>query len=105
MSLSLFLQQCPVCLVHQIWMVFEMGGRTVVVLWDVASMIYSIWLIVLYVVLPYSSIDTTAAWKKLRFISSDRSDFHMTENLSIATHAFASRILMSFSVDETLLPR
>ena len=36
---------------------------------------------------------------------SDRSDFHMIDNLSIAVHAFARRILMSFSVDETLLPR
>ena len=54
---------------------------------------------------PYSSIDTTAAWKKLRFISSVRSDFHMIESLSIAIHAFISRVSMSFSVDETLLPR
>ena len=53
---------------------------------------------------PYNSIDTTAAWKKLCFILSDRSDFHMINNLSIAAHAFSSRIL-SFSVDETLLPR
>ena len=30
---------------------------------------------------PYSSIDTTAAWKKLRFILSVRSDFHMIESL------------------------
>ena len=29
----------------------------------------------------------------------------MTDNLSIADHALASRVLMSFSVDETLLPR
>ena len=29
----------------------------------------------------------------------------MTDNLSIAIHAFASRVLMSVSVDETLLPR
>ena len=29
----------------------------------------------------------------------------MTDSLSIAVHAFASRVLMSFSVDETLLPR
>ena len=52
---------------------------------------------------PYSSIDT-AAWKKL-FILSDRSDFHMTNSLLIAVHAFASRILMSFLVDETLFLR
>ena len=49
---------------------------------------------------PYSSIDSTPAWKKLRFISFDRSDFHTTDTLSIA-----SRVLMSFSVDETLLLR
>ena len=54
---------------------------------------------------PYSSINTTAAWKKLRFILSVRSDFHMIESLSIAVHVFVSRVSMSFSVDETLLPR
>ena len=54
---------------------------------------------------PYSSIDTTAAWKKLRFILSVRSDFHMIDSLSIAVHAFVSRVSMSFSVDEILLPR
>ena len=42
--------------------------------------------------------------KKLRFILSDESDFDIINNLSIAVYAFASRILMSFSVDETLLP-
>ena len=54
---------------------------------------------------PYSSVDTTVAWKKLRFILSEKSDFHMIDNLSIAVHVSASLILMSFSVDETLLPR
>ena len=29
----------------------------------------------------------------------------MTESLSIAVHAFASRVLMSFSVDEIQLPK
>ena len=57
------------------------------------------------VVHPYSSTDTTAVWKKLRFILSVRSDFHMTDSLSIAVHAFVCRVSMSFSVDETLLPR
>ncbi len=46
-----------------------------------------------------------AAWKKLCFILSVRSDFHMTDSLLIAVHAFASRVLMSVSVDETLFPR
>ena len=35
--------------------------------------------------------------KKLRFILSVRSDFHMTDSLSIAVHDFASRVLMLFS--------
>ena len=50
-------------------------------------------------------MDTTTAWKKLSFLLSDSSDFHMTDNLSIVVHAFASRVLMSFSEDLTLLPR
>ena len=35
-------------------------------------------------------------------IVSDRSDFVMTDSLSIAVHAFAGRVSMSVSVDETL---
>ena len=54
---------------------------------------------------PYNSIGTTAAWKKLRFILSDRSDFHMIDSLLMIAHAFVNRVLMSFLVDETLLPR
>ena len=46
---------------------------------------------------PYSSIDVTAAWKKLRFILSVRTDFHIIDSLLIAVHAFVN--LMSFSVD------
>ena len=49
----------------------------------------------------YRNIDTTAAWQKLRFNLPDSSDLHMTDNLSIAAHAFASRVLMALSVDET----
>ena len=66
---------------------------------------FSICLINVHVVHPYSSLHTRAAWKKLRFILADKSDFHMTDNQSIAVHAIASRVFMSFSVDETLLPR
>ena len=69
MSSSLFLQQCPACLVR-------------------LTCIVSV-----QVVHPYSSIDTTAAWKKLRFILSVRSDFHTIESLSVAVHAFVSRVL------------
>ena len=58
-----------------------------------------------YAVRPYSRTDTTADWKKLRFLLSDRFDFHMINNQSVAVHAFARHIVMLFSVDETLLPR
>ena len=47
----------------------------------------------------------TAAWKKLCFILSVRSDFHMIDSLSIAVHTFVSHVSMSFSVDEMVLPR
>ena len=62
-------------------------------------------LVSVHVVHLYSSIDTTAAWKKLRFILSVRSGSHRTDTLSISVHAVASRVSMSVSVDETLLPR
>ena len=75
-----------------------------VVVWRVSPCLLIFkFLVSVQVVHPYSSIDTTAAWKKLRFILSVRSDFHMIDSLSIAVHAFVSRVLMSFSVDETLL--
>ena len=59
-------------------------------------------LVSVHVVHLYSSIDTIAAWKKLRFILSVRSDLHMTDRLLVAVHAFVSRVLMSFLVDVTL---
>ena len=51
---------------------------------------------------PYRSIDVTAAWKKLRFILSVRSDFHIIDSLLIVVHAFVNLVSMSFSVDATL---
>ena len=100
LSSSLFLQQCP-------WIVFLMGGR-----WPYSwcfvgcclqefcsqhSWVIAVWRFVsVQVVHPYSSIDTTAAWKKLRFILSLRSDFHMIDSLSITVHAFVSRVSVSF---------
>ena len=54
-----------------------------------------------HVVHRYSNTDTTAAWKKT--VLSNRSDFHMTNSLSKAVHAFASHVLMSFSVNEIQL--
>ena len=49
----------------------------------------------------YCSFDTTAAWKKLCFILSVRSDFHMTDSLSISVHAFASHEFISAGIGDT----
>ena len=54
---------------------------------------------------PYSSMDTATAWKKSCFILSDRSDFHLIDNQSIAFHAFIRHMITSLSVDEMSLPR
>ena len=35
----------------------------------------------------------TAAWKKLRFILSVRSDFHIIDSLLIAVHAFVNLVI------------
>ena len=120
MSLSLLLQQCPACMVRLTWIVYEMGGRwsysccfmecclqdlfnsSRSILVKMPSSFFSIRLVSVHVVHPYS---TTTAWKRLRFILSVRSYFHMTDCLSISVHAFISRVLMSFSVVETLLPK
>ena len=95
MSSSLLLQQCPACLVRHTWIVFVMGGRWPYNSWLVGcsrqylfniarsilvylpSSFFSIRLVSVQVVHPYSSIDMTTAWKKLRFILSVRSDFHI----------------------------
>ena len=105
------------------WMVLEMRGRWPYsccfegcrfqdlfniarsILVQFPSSIFSIHLVSVQVVHPYSRTDTSAAGKKLLFILSDRSDFHMIDSLLIVIHAFASCILMSFSVDETLILR
>ena len=65
---------------------------------------FSIRFVSIYVVHLYSSIDTTTAWKKSRFIL-DRPDFHMIENQLTAVNAFARCILTSVSVDEILLSK
>ena len=123
MSSSLLLQLWPACLVRLTWIVFVMGGRWPyswcfvgccrqdlfniarnILVW-LPSSFFSSRIVSLQAVHPYSSIDTTAAWKKLRFILSVRSDFHMIDSLSIAVHAFVSRVSMSFSVDDKQVPR
>ena len=117
MRSSLLLQQCPVCLVRLTCIVFVTGGkwpyswclvgccrqdlfniaRSILVL--LPSSFFFSHLVSVQVVHPYSNIDTTAAWKKLRLILLVKSYFHMIESLSIAVHAFVNRVSMSFSVD------
>ena len=53
---------------------------------------FPIRLVSIHAVHPYSSIDMTAAWKKLHFIFSVRSDFRMTDNVSIDVHTLASHV-------------
>ena len=89
MSSPLLLQLCPAYLVRLIWMVLEMGGRWLYsrcfvgccfqdlfnmarsILVQLLSNIFAVPLVSVNVVHPYSIMDTTAAWKKLRFILSD----------------------------------
>ena len=49
-------------------------------------------------------MDIATAWKKSHLILSDRLDFHMFNNLLIASHTFARHMLTSLSIDEILLP-
>ena len=83
MSLSYFLKQCPAYLVRQIWMVLEMGGR---------------W--------PYNCCFVGCCFQDLFNIAHNIlvqlpfSFFYIRS--SIIVHAFACRVLMSFSVDETI---
>ena len=69
------------------------------------SSFFSMPFISIHVVHPYSSIDTTTAWKKTHSILSDRSVFLMIDDLLIAVHTFTNQILTSLSLDEMLLPR
>ena len=92
-------------LVRLIWMVFKMGGRWPYIcflgygfqdLFNMARSIlvqlplsfFSMRSVSVHVLHPYSKMDTTAAWKKMHFILSDWSDFHMTDNLSIPVYVF-----------------
>ena len=70
-----------------------------------SSCFFSIRFFSVHVVHPFSSMDTTAARKKLRFILLDRSDFYIIDNLTLAVHVFTKHLLISLSVDEALLPR
>ena len=111
MSSSLLLQQCSACLIRLTWIVFVMGGRWPYswcfvgcclqdffkiarsILVELPSSFFSCRLVSVHVVHPYGSIGTTASWKNLRFIISVRSNFHMTDSLSIAVHTLFAHIL------------
>ena len=54
---------------------------------------------------PYCSTGTVTNWKKSLLILSERSDYHMINNLLIAVHTSARCILTSLLVDEILPPR
>ena len=54
-------------------------------------------------VLPYSNTDAAIAWKDSRLILSERSDFYIIDNLSIAFHTLPMRMLTLHSVDDLLL--
>ena len=54
----------------------------------------------IHVVHPHSRIDTITAWKKFRLILST-----MIDSQSIVVHIFARRILISLSLNETMLTR
>ena len=84
MSSSLLLQHCPACLVRLTRIVFMMGGKWSYswclvgcclqdlfniarnILVELPSSFFSSRFVSVHIVHPYSSIDTTAAWKKLR---------------------------------------
>ena len=53
----------------------------------------------------YNFTDKATARKNSHFISSQRSYFHMVDNLSIAVHAFPMCRSISLSIAELLLPK
>ena len=106
-SSSLLLQPCPACLVRLTWIVFVIGGRwpyswclvgccplgtcsrlLAAILCNCRLASSPAGFVRVHVVHPYSSIDVTAAWKKLRFILSVRSDFHIIDSLLIVVPCF-----------------
>ena len=120
---SLLHHKCPACLVRSNLMVWD--GSHVAVNWLFCDVLlpgfvhFSLGILVLllfscsfflmrlvsvYVVHPYHSIYSAAAWKKSDFISSARFDFHMIDSLSIVIYAFTKHMLISISVDVILLP-
>ena len=113
----------PACLVRLIQMVLQMGGnclyscrfegccsgifsvQLLAFLFSFRLAFFSIRLVSVYVVYPFSSIDTTAAWKNCILFYRIGKTSYIINNILIAVHTFARRILPSFLVDETFLQR
>ena len=86
-------------------MVCEMGGK-----WPLSCGSYQVFFfsgrfVRVHGVQSYSNTYMATAWKKSRFIWSERSDFHIVDNLSMAVHALLILMLTFLSVDEILLQR
>ena len=118
MSSSLLLQLCPVCLVRLTWIVFVIGGRWPYswclvgccrqdlfkiarsILVSLPSSVFSSRFVSVHVVHPYSSIDVTAAWKKLRFILSVFKQFSLAWVYSLIVKTVLIQLIQfSISVD------
>ena len=93
--------ECPACPIRQIWMVIVMVGVQIAVQLLFCGMMFpgfvqygsyhfcAFTVKLLFHTLsqrPCGSFDANAAWEKLRFIFLHRSEFSMTDSLSIAVH-------------------
>ena len=124
--LSLFLQQCPVCLICLTWVVCKIGGQwpanIVALLWGVMPRIYSKQHNIAFFCnshLAFSScillesrwcihtvVLTQPQLGRNQILSNQRKHISIWFiDLSIAVHTFASQILILLSVDEILLLR
>ena len=75
---------------------FNIAGSILV---QFPSSFLSIHFAIIHVVHSYNCIDTTTTWKKFHFISLDRSDFHMSDTLSIAVQILDETDYISHSTN------
>ena len=83
-----------------------LSGRTATVLWGAASKTprsFLLWFSSNFFSICFVGVHAVHH-NKSRFILSDRSDFYMIGNLSMAGHAFTRHMLTSISIDKILLP-
>ena len=95
MSFPLLLQQCFAC--------FVCVSSRICSKQHIAFLCSSMHFVGIHVVHLYRITDTATPWKKSCFILSDRSDFHMIDDLLIVVHAFTRHMLTS--IDQILLSR